>query len=492
MNNSVKKIVIAGGGTAGWMAAATLSCQLGPVLDISLIESDDIGTVGVGEATIPPMQSFHKLIGVDEQEFLRATQGTFKLGISFENWGEIGDRYIHSFGQTGKEFWAADFQHFWLKLRELGSPAEFGDFCLELQAAKENKFAITDNPRINYAYHFNATLYAQFLRKFSEARGVKRIEGKIAEVTTNSDSGFIETLKLESGQVVEGDLFIDCTGFRGLLIEQTLKTGYEDWSHWLVNDSAIAVQTESIKPAIPYTRSIAHPSGWQWQIPLQSRVGNGMVYSTRFISDEDAKKTFMANLEGPVINEPRVIKFKTGRRLKGWNKNCVAFGLASGFIEPLESTSIHLIMSGILRLIKLFPNQGINPVNVEEYNKQSAFEIESIRDFVILHYKATERSDSEYWRYCRDMEVPETLAHRMQLFAESGLAFKGDGEIFRIDSWTQVMLGQRIYPKSYHPIVNVMNADDLKRSISEYAIGIKKRVAQLPSHADFVTKYCGI
>ncbi len=492
MNNPVKKVVIAGGGTAGWMAAATLSSQLGQVLDISLIESDEIGTVGVGEATIPPMQAFHKLLDISEQEFLRATQGTFKLGISFENWGQVGDKYIHSFGQTGKEFWAADFQHFWLKLRELGSTREFGDYCLELQAAKENKFAITENPRINYAYHFNATLYAQFLRKFSEARRVKRIEGKIAEVTTNSDNGFIENVKLVSGEIIEGDLFIDCTGFRGLLIEQTLNTGYEDWSHWLVNDSAIAVQTESLNPAIPYTRSIAHSSGWQWQIPLQSRVGNGMVYSTRFISDQDAKATFLSNLNGALISEPRVIKFKTGRRKKGWNKNCVALGLASGFIEPLESTSIHLIMSGILRLIKLFPNRGISNVNIEEYNKQSAFEIESIRDFVILHYKATERNDSEYWRYCRDMEVPETLAHRIKLFADSGLAFKGDGEIFRIDSWTQVMLGQRIYPKSHHPIVNEMNQDDLKNSIEEFALGVRKRVAQLPYHADFVKKYCGI
>lgn len=490
MSSEIKKVVIAGGGTAGWMAAATLASQLGKVIDICLVESDEIGTVGVGEATIPPMQTFHKLLGVNEQEFMRATQATFKLGISFENWKSIGDNYIHSFGQTGKEFWAADFQHFWLKLRELGLPTDFGDFCIELQAAKAGKFAITENPRLNYAYHLNATLYAKFLRQFSETRGVKRIEGKISHVNTDANSGFIQSLNLQSGTVIDGDLFLDCTGFRGLLIEETLRTGYEDWSHWLPADSALAVQTESVGPAVPFTRSIAHASGWQWQIPLQSRVGNGLVYSSRFMSDDAAKKLLLENISGITITEPRVIKFKTGRRIKSWNKNCVALGLASGFIEPLESTSIHMVMSGIMRVVKLFPSTGISEAVVDEYNQQAKFEAERIRDFIVLHYHVTQRDDSEFWRYCRGMSIPETLGHRIKLFADSALAFKGDSEIFRVDSWTQVMLGQGIVPKSYHPIANTMDLKELSQSLGKFAEGIKHRVAQLPDHAEFVKQYC--
>jgi tryptophan 7-halogenase len=490
MSARIKKVVIAGGGTAGWMAAATLACQLGKVIEICLVESDEIGTVGVGEATIPPMQAFHKLLGIDEQEFMRAVQGTFKLGISFENWGKLNDTYIHSFGQTGKEFWAADFQHFWLKMRELGSTAEFGDFCLELQAAKAGKFAITQQHRLNYAYHLDATLYAKFLRRYCEGYGVKRMEGKIAEVIKNTTTGFIESLKLGSGEIIEGDLFIDCTGFRGLLIEQTLHTGYEDWSHWLPADSAAAVQTESIGPAIPYTRSIAHASGWQWQIPLQHRVGNGLVYCSRYLSDDDAKKTLLANINGKLMTEPRIIKFRTGRRLKGWNKNCIALGLASGFIEPLESTSIHLIMSCVMRLIKLFPFDEIRAVDVEEYNQQTKIEAERIRDFIILHYHATQRDDSAFWRHCREMDIPESLAHRIELFSESARVFKGDSEIFRVDSWTQVMLGQGIMPKTYHPIVNMMNMNELQQSLKEFSAGIKERVKHMPTHAEFVRGYC--
>jgi tryptophan 7-halogenase len=489
-NSRVKKVVIAGGGTAGWMAAATLSCQLGKVVEICLVESDEIGTVGVGEATIPPMQAFHKLLGIDEQEFMRAVKGTFKLGISFENWGNLNETYIHSFGQTGKEFWAADFQHFWLKMRELGSTAEFGDFCLELQAAKANKFAITQNHRLNFAYHLDATLYAKFLRSYSERYGVKRIEGKIDAVNKNTRTGFIESLRLHSGELIEGDLFIDCTGFRGLLIEQTLHTGYEDWSHWLPADSAAAVQTESIGPAIPYTRSIAHEFGWQWQIPLQSRVGNGLVYCSRYLSDEDAKKTLLANISGKLINEPRIIKFRTGRRLKGWNKNCVALGLASGFIEPLESTSIHLIMSCVMRLIKLFPHTNIQEADIAEYNEQTKTEAEKIRDFIILHYHVTQRDDSPFWRHCREMEIPETLAHRIKLFSESARVFKGDNEIFRIDSWAQVMLGQGIKPKTYHPIVGMMDMKELEKSLMGFRSGIQQQVAELPTHADFIKSYC--
>ncbi|MET0356467.1 MAG: tryptophan halogenase family protein [Cellvibrio sp.] len=490
MDNSIKKVVIAGGGTAGWMAAATISHHFSSVLDIRLIESEEIGTVGVGEATVPPMQSFHKLLNIDEQEFLRATQGTFKLGINFENWARKGDQYIHSFGVTGKVFWLADWVQFWTKARRMGLQNDYGDFCLELQAAKMGKFSITQNPVINYAYHFNASLYAKFLRKYSEARGVKRTEGKIVEVSTHKDNGFIKSLTLASGEVVEGDLFIDCTGFRGLLIEQTLHTGYEDWSQWLLNDSAIATQTKNPGPALPYTRAVAHQAGWQWHIPLQSRIGTGFVYCSKYISDEDARKTFIDNLPGELLNEPFVLKFKTGRRKKSWNKNCVALGLSSGFIEPLESTSIHLIMMSAMRLVKFFPSNGIKESNVAEYNQQTVTEIERIRDFVILHYKATERDDTPYWRYCRDMVVPDTLAHRINLFKETGIAYRTEGEIFEKDSWSQVMIGQRIVPEDYHPYVDEVNHQDLCKYMRDFAEGVKNHATQLPSHEDFVRGYC--
>lgn len=488
----VKKVVIAGGGTAGWLAAAAISKTLGTQVSVTLIESDDIGTVGVGEATIPTMQAFHRVLGINEQAFMKSVNGTFKLGIGFENWGAQGDKYIHSFGKTGKEFWMGEFQHFWLRGKQLGLAAEFGDYCLELQAAKANKFAITTNPHVNYAYHMDASLYAKFLREFSESFGAKRQEGKIMSVNLHRETGFIESLTLQSGQVIEGDLFIDCTGFRGLLIEGALNTGYEDWSHWLPCDSAIAVQTESVKPAVPYTRSIAHASGWQWQIPLQNRVGNGMVFCSKFQSDDDARQLLLNNIEGTPLTEPRVIKFTTGRRRKSWNKNCVAFGLSSGFIEPLESTSIHLVTSGLVRLLRLFPLEGISPVYVDEYNRQANEEIECVRDFVILHYHATQRTDSDFWNYCRQMPIPDSLAYRIKLFKETGRTFIGSDELFRVDSWTQVMIGQGIVPRNYHPIVNNMPEAELARFLTGFKANIEENVALMPSHADFIKSYCAM
>jgi tryptophan halogenase len=486
----LNRVVIVGGGTAGWMSAATLSKLLGKQLDVTLIESDEIGTVGVGEATIPTMLSFHALLEINEQEFLRATNGTFKLGISFENWREQGVNYIHSFGKTGKESWAGEFHHYWLKGKELGVDTSFGDYCLELQAAKADKFAISENPWVNYAYHMDATAYAKFLRKFSEDYGVKRIEGMINKVNLHTENGFIKSVELKSGQVIEGDLFIDCSGFRGLLIEQALHTGYEDWSHWLPCDSAIAVQTESVGPPHPYTAAIAHESGWRWRIPLQHRVGNGLVYCSRYLSDEEAKEKLLASVKGKTIVEPRVIKFKTGRRLKGWNKNCVAFGLASGFIEPLESTSIFLVSSGLLRLLKLFPINGIEQIAIDEYNRQASAEIELIRDFIVLHYKATERTDSPFWRQCRTMPIPQSLSRRIDLFRETGRIFIGADELFRVDSWTQVMIGQGIIPKQYHPIVNQTGNEELVNFLQGFKQHIEKNVALMPSHEQFIKRYC--
>lgn len=490
MNNSVKKIVIVGGGTAGWTAALALSRKLGALLNISLIESDEISTVGVGEATIPPMRTFHKLMGIDEQEFMRATEATFKLGIEFKNWGKRGDNYIHSFGKTGKETWLCDFHHFWLRARELGIAEDFGSYCLELQAARQQRFATSPTSDINFAYHLDATRYAKYLRKLSEANGVKRIEGKITKVHQHQSNGFIQSVQLEDGKIIEGDLFIDCSGFRGLIIEQTLHTGYEDWSHWLPCDSAIAVQTETMSPAVPYTRAIAHESGWQWKIPLQHRVGNGLVFCSRFISDEDARSLLMKNIEGKALIEPRVIKFKTGRRLKAWNKNCIALGLASGFIEPLESTSIHLIMMGVTRLMHLFPFSGVNDALMNEFNRLSQIETEQLRDFIVLHYYATERNDSPFWNYCRTMEIPNTLKMRLDLFKNNAHAYQADGELFRVDSWTQVMFGQRIMPEQHHHLPNTMSEKDLKQFLTSMNSSIKKVVEQLPAHSDFVRQYC--
>lgn len=491
MNNKIKKVVIAGGGTAGWIAAVALSKKLGALIDITLIESDEIGTVGVGEATIPPMRTFHKLLGIDEQEFMRATEATFKLGIDFENWGRPGDHYIHSFGKTGKETWLCDFHHFWLRARELGIAEEFSTYCYELQAAKQHRFATSPTSDINFAYHLDATRYAKYLRKLCEANGVTRTEGKIVRVNQNPSNDFIQSVQLESGQIIEGDLFIDCSGFRGLLIEQTLKTGYEDWSHWLPCDSAIAVQTETTEPAVPYTRAIAHHSGWQWKIPLQHRVGNGLVFCSRFMSDDDARTLLMNNIDGKTLIEPRVLKFKTGRRLKSWNKNCVALGLASGFIEPLESTSIHLIMMGVTRLMHLFPFNGINESLTDEFNRLSRIEMEQLRDFIILHYHATERDDSPFWNYCRTMEIPASLQLRIDLFKQNAHAYQADGELFRVDSWTQVMFGQRIMPEHYHELVKTMKEPDLKQFLTGMNISIKQAVSQLPQHSDFVSQYCG-
>lgn len=490
MNKKIQNIVIAGGGTAGWMAAAAFSKLLGKNLNITLVESDEIATIGVGEATIPPIKTFHKLLGIDEQELMRITNATFKLGVGFENWGQEGKDYIHSFGATGKECWAGEFHHFWLHGLRNGIEADFGDYCYELQAAKAGKFALSKNTAINYAYHLDATLYAKYLQEFSKNLGVTRIEGKIQQVNKDNKTGNISSLTLASGQVIDGDFFIDCTGFRGLLIEQALHTGFDDWSHWLPCDSAIAVQTEALSEPLPYTRSIAHKNGWQWKIPLQNRVGNGLVFCSKYCSDEQALNTLIKNIEGDILTEPRVIKFNTGRRRKGWNKNCVALGLSAGFIEPLESTSIHLIMSGIIRLLRLFPFEGIYQSAIDEYNNKLDSELNAVRDFIILHYKATQREDSNFWLHCKNMEIPASLAHKIQLFKDTGRVFLDDGDIFRVDSWTQVMIGQGIMPTQYHKIADIMNDKELNHFMTSLKASIANAVEKLPSHADFIQKYC--
>jgi len=486
----VNKVVIAGGGTAGWTTAALLAQQLGTLVEITLVESDEIGTVGVGEATIPTIRSFHALLGLDEREFMRATQASFKLGIQFENWGKLGDRYIHPFGEAGKASWMADFHHMWLMARSKGFGGEMGDYCFEHQAAAADKFAVSQNSRINYAYHFDAGLYARYLRQKYEPNGVRRVEGKIARVEQHGESGFISALVLENGERVSGDLFVDCTGFRGMLIEQTLKAGYEDWRHWLQTDSALAVQTESTGTVHPYTRSMARSAGWQWRIPLQHRVGNGMVFCSKYVSEEAAREELLSNLEGEPLTEPRLIRYVTGRRLKTWDKNVVAIGLSSGFLEPLESTSIHLIQISAMRLVQLFPFGGNFETLAARFNAQANYEIEHIRDFIILHYKLTERDDTPFWRSCRDLDIPDSLAERIELFRDSGSIYPSSEELFKVASWLYVMLGQGVMPRNHHYMGALLGDERLRRALDSLKQNIASAVDGMPMHGDFLKQYC--
>jgi tryptophan halogenase len=490
LSNSIKRVVVAGGGTAGWIAAAVLAKTFGRSLEISLVESDEIPTVGVGEATIPPLMTLHKIMEVDEREFMSTVNGTFKLGVQFENWRELNHKYIHSFGYAGQDTWTCSFIHFWLAGLEKGVDFEYAEYCAELLAAREKKFAALPNHRMNYAYHLDAGRYAAFLRSYSEKFGATRIEGKIDEVNIDAVDGHIKSLRLASGRLVEGDFFIDCTGFRGLLIEGALHEAYEDWSHWLPCDRAIAVQTESVEDPVPYTRSIARDSGWQWRIPLQTRVGNGLVYSSKYIDDDSAKDALLNNVQGAVLTSPKIIKFRTGNRRHHWVKNCLALGLSSGFIEPLESTSIHLMQRNIIRFIQLFPVNGVQQVDIDEFNNQSRLEVERIRDFIILHYKVTNREDTPFWRYCKNMDIPDALRQRINLFSKTGRVFKIENELFGEESWMQVMMGQGILPKKYHPVVDAMTGGQLRDFLGKIRSGVRHKVNQLPQHKDFINYYC--
>jgi tryptophan halogenase len=486
----VRHVVIAGGGTAGWTVAAALAKQLGALIEITLVESDMIGTVGVGESTIPTVRRFHELLGIDEREFVCATQASFKLGISFEDWSRIGDRYFHAFGVTGQGTWMADFQHIWLQAREQGLAGDFGDYCFELRAAQAGKFLGGKDSRLNYAYHLDATAYGQYLRRLAEPLGVKRVEGKIADVHLAGENGFIEALVLESGEEIAGDLFIDCTGFRALLIEGALETGYDDWTRWLPTDSALAVQTDAVGPARPYTRAIAHQAGWRWQIPLQTRLGNGLVFCSRHLSDDAARALLAESVESEMLAEPRLIRFHAGSRRKAWNRNCLAVGLASGFVEPLESTSIHSIMIAVTRLMQMFPFEGVSEAVVRRFNEISKRELEGIRDFIILHYHLNQR-DEPFWRECQTMEVPDSLAERIALFRESAQTYQASDELFRTDSWVQVMLGQRLEPQAHHEFARLMRPEQLRGALANVARNIDDAVAALPQHQAFLDAYCG-
>ncbi len=485
----IRRVVIAGGGTAGWLAGAALSHQFRERLDITLVESELIGTVGVGESTVPPIRAFHRFLNIDEQEFLRAVAGTFKLSISFENWRRPGDRYIHPFGITGQSTLVCAFHHFWLDSVRRGIDSELGDYCLETAASLQDRFSLHTQPQVNYAYHLDAGLYARFLRRRAEAHGLRRIEGKIREVRQHPESGDVRALVLEDGQVIEGDLFIDCTGFRGLLIEQTLHTGYEDWNHWLPADRAVAVQTEAIERPVPYTRAIAHEAGWRWHIPLQHRVGCGFVYSSAHLSEDEAQARLLRDVGAPPIRDPWRVPFRTGRRLRAWNRNVVSLGLSSGFIEPLESTSLHLTMTAIVRLIELFPFDGIPDSLVDLYNQVSRQEMEHVRDFIILHYHANQREEP-MWRACRDMVLPDSLAIRLDAWRERAHAWQGANELFRVDSWTHVLLGQGMRPQQHHPLASALSDGDMQRLLDGLRKPIGQTVLQMPPQQAFIDHYC--
>ena len=487
----MRRIVIAGGGTAGWMAAAALARTMGAAIELTLIESEQIGTVGVGESTIPPLQTFNRVLGIPEADFMRATSATFKLGIEFENWMAQGHSYFHSFGTTGRDHWSAGFQHFWLHGLTQGHDAPYDDYCLELLAAHAGKFAHLPDNRLNYAYQLDATRYAAFLRELAEADGCTRVEGKIAVVERDGESGDIAALVLESGRRIEGDLFLDCTGFRALLIEGALHVGFDDWTHWLPCDAAIAVQTASVRPAIPYTRAIAHDAGWQWRIPLQHRQGNGIVYCSRYLSVDEALDRLLNGVEGDRLTEPNKLRFTTGARRKQWHRNCIAIGLSGGFLEPLESTSIHLIQRAVLRLIRMLPLGAVSARDIAEFNEQQLTDTKQVRDFLILHYKATERRDSAFWRQCAAMEIPKTLAQKIELFRETGRVFRKNEELFAENSWVQVMMGQGIVPQSYHPVATKLSADELDGLLAGLRDAATKTVAGLPEHHAYVARYCG-
>jgi tryptophan 7-halogenase len=492
----IRTVVIVGGGTAGWMTAAALSWAFRGPTTIRLIESLEIGTVGVGEATIPHIHSFNDRLGLDEREFMVRTQATFKLGIEFRNWGRIGDAYIHPFGAYGSPIGGIDFHHYWLKQRLAGDATPLSDYSLPIVAAYLNRFAppARDHHSLlstfSYAYQFDAGLYAAFLRTYAEQRGVVRTEGKIVDVRVSPEGGTIESVKLGDGQVIEGDLFIDASGFRGLLIEQALHAGYEDWRHWLPCDSAVAVPCETAGPWIPYTRAIADEYGWRWRIPLQHRVGNGYVFCSRYIDANAATEALMSKLEGPHLAEPRVLRFVTGKRRKQWLGNCVAIGLASGFLEPLESTSIHLIQQAITYLIELFPDRGFDPADATEFNRVMDLEYERVRDFLILHYNATERTDTAFWDYCRTMSVPESLTYKMELFRERGTLASYREGCFLDPSWIAVFVGQRVVPHRYDPFADAVPNDRLADHLQTLRRAVLETARSLPDHRQFITNNC--
>jgi tryptophan halogenase len=495
--HNVNKVVILGGGSAGWMTAAVLSrVFLMKECEITLIESESLGTVSVGEATIPQIKLFNRLLDIDEDEFVKRTSATFKLGIEFANWKQKGHSYMHPFGSFGNEVDVIEFHQYWLKLRQSGKAPDLCAYSLSHMAAYQGRFMrpqpIKNSPLsdIQYAFHFDATKYAEFLREYAEKRSVERIEGKVTEVVTDESTGFVSSLLLDDGQKIHGDLFIDCSGFKGLLIEETLKTGFEDWSHWLPCDRAVAMQCAPKDAVNPYTKSTAQDAGWTWRIPLQHRIGNGYVYPSKFVSDDEALATLKQNMESEPTTEPNFLRWKTGRRKKMWNKNVIAIGLSAGFIEPLESTGLHLIQTAISRLMSFFPSKSFNQVDIDYFNEKTKLEMEQVRDFIILHYKLTEREDTEFWKMCKDMDVPEKVKTKMALYASNGRIFREDNELFDETSWLAVMHGQGILPKAYHPMADLIPEHELEQRMNNIQSVISASVKRMPTQQEFIERYC--
>ena len=491
----IRSVLIVGGGSAGWMTAAMLACQMREGCAITLIESDEIGIIGVGEATIPPIRLFNETLGIKEEDFLRETRGSFKLGIEFVDWGKQGNRYFHPFGPHGRNFDTVALHHYWLRAREMGDVPPLDEHSMAWAMARVGRMARPNpDPRsvlstFDYAYHFDATLYAGYLRRYAEARGVTRIEGKIGDVTLNGETGFVESVTMEDGRVVGAELFIDCSGLRGLLIEGALKTGYEDWSHWLPCNRAVAMPCEHPEGEggnpTPYTRSTAREAGWQWRIPLQHRIGNGYVFCDSFLDEGRAAEQLATRLDGKALGDPRLVKFVTGRRKKHWNRNVVAIGLSSGFLEPLESTSIHLIQANISKLIALFPDRGFDVATIDEFNRVATTETERIRDFIILHYKLTQRDDTELWRYCSGMEVPDTLALKLEHFRRHGRLIAREMDLFAPASWLAVHIGQLNFPEDIDPLIDYRGVD-AREWLGKLRAAMAGEAQKLPSHRQFI------
>ncbi|MDZ7588885.1 MAG: tryptophan halogenase family protein [Parasphingorhabdus sp.] len=489
------RFVIAGGGTAGWMTAAALARFVPPGCAVTLIESEDIGTVGVGEATIPQLHLFNGALGLDEAEFVRETKGSFKLGIEFDGWLREGDSYMHAFGNIGRSAGLLPFQHYWLRAKQLGIAKPLQRYSLNELAARTMRMQrgrrTSQSPELPYAYHFDAGLYASFLRRYSEARGVTRIEGKIASVARNGENGQIASLLLDDGQKIAGDFFFDCTGFRALLIEGALESGYEDWTHWLPCDRAMAVPCASGGDFTPYTRSIARAAGWQWRIPLQHRIGNGYVYSSAHISDDEATATLLANLDGAPLADPKPLRFTTGKRKAQWKANCLAIGLAAGFMEPLESTSIHLVQSAISRFLAVMPTAPFAPALADHFNAQADFEYCRIRDFLILHYWANQRVGQPFWDAQRNIALPETLTHKLALWQANGFIHREHEELFTEVGWFQVLAGQDIAARSYNPVANSLTEAELAEMLTAIERDAVNEVRQMPRHLDFLQSFVG-
>jgi tryptophan 7-halogenase len=491
----IARIVVVGGGTAGWMVAAALARVLGTATrSITLVESDRIGTVGVGEATIPPIRLFNKLLGIDEDEFLRETGATFKLGIEFVDWRRIGHSYMHSFGMFGADMNGIPFTHYWLRAAALGRAGDRDAYNAETGAARSGRFGRTPPsapstmPRINYAFQFDAARFAAYLRGFAEARGVRRIEGEIVEVRRDGEDGLLTALALADGRTIAGDLFIDCSGFAALLIGKAMDEPYEDWSRWLPVDRAAAVPSARTEPLLPFTRATARDAGWQWRIPLQHRTGNGHVFCSAFVSEDEAVATLLAKLDGAAEAEPRILRFVTGRRPRAWRGNCIAMGLAGGFLEPLESTSIHLVQAAISKLLAFFPQRGDEPVLAARFNREMGALHESIRDFLIAHYKVTEREDTPFWRHCRHMAVPDSLAEKLDLFRRRGELMVGGQELFREVNWFSVLHGQGLDPEGWHPVADAMPDAVLFDRLDQARAGVARRVEGLPAHEAFLAR----